>query len=620
MGITAYNRGSRVNLPGLQVDLTTPVRGNVVSYDGSAWTNTTKAYYETRDYDTWAAAIASIGATKATLVISENIAVSATVSVPANVILEFSNGAELQIATGVVLTINSDTSRYPKRKIFDCAGTGSVSFGTRAVKEVYPEWWGAIGDGPAYTAVIGSATDCSDAIIAAIASVTGVPIYFGGGVYTTTECIYLSHSTHLRFSKESKILGYHTDHAVISLKGATQCVLENPYVMGSSQVTPKTGIALGRTATDSAQENTFYRPNVEGWFSVAAIYSIAAELLTMYSPRVNLLGGGAKYCWFTSDTDDLSVDSFTAGSNTMVSVYSPDFVNEQTGNTDDAVIYVGMATATVFGHSYPMAYLAAKKGSYVQINCDYDTGSRFTPGPISFDNCRGEGLTTGNAVYLSTTLTSDVTMQAISFIKSYFIGPLTYFVYSTDYVLVKDCIFESVETYGVSVYKANGVRFSNYANSNIVVRSTYSPTLNTFWKGNALIQLTDDSATPTVMGGNLFYSQNTNPTTITNFANGVEGQIIHILFYNTYATIATTNDIKLEKPFSSVNTASLTLLFNGSRWYELGRQVLPTFRSGAGDPTGAITPAYAGEEYLNTTGNHWYKAHGATSSDWSALN
>jgi hypothetical protein len=145
MGITAYNRGSRVNLPGLQVDLTTEVRGNVVSYDGSAWTNTTKAYYETRDYDTWAAAIASIGATKATLVVSENIAVAANVSVPSNVILEYSNGAELQIATGVTLTINSDATNYPLRKVFDCAGTGKVVFGKPT--GVSPEWFGAVGDG-----------------------------------------------------------------------------------------------------------------------------------------------------------------------------------------------------------------------------------------------------------------------------------------------------------------------------------------------------------------------------------------------------------------------------------------------------------------------------------------
>jgi len=44
------------------------------------------------------------------------------------------------------------------------------------------------------------------------------------------------------------------------------------------------------------------------------------------------------------------------------------------------------------------------------------------------------------------------------------------------------------------------------------------------------------------------------------------------------------------------------------------------FRSGAGDPTASVVPLYIGEEYLNTTGNHWYKAHGTTAADWTALN
>ena len=44
-------------------------------------------------------------------------------------------------------------------------------------------------------------------------------------------------------------------------------------------------------------------------------------------------------------------------------------------------------------------------------------------------------------------------------------------------------------------------------------------------------------------------------------------------------------------------------------------------RSGSVDPTTAgIVPMFAGEEYLHTTGNHWYKSHGLTSSDWTALN
>jgi|GEM_PF-4347601 hypothetical protein len=50
------------------------------------------------------------------------------------------------IATTKTLTINGtlDAGLY---QIFSCTGTGKVVFGAGAVKEVYPEWWGAVGDG-----------------------------------------------------------------------------------------------------------------------------------------------------------------------------------------------------------------------------------------------------------------------------------------------------------------------------------------------------------------------------------------------------------------------------------------------------------------------------------------
>ena len=43
-------------------------------------------------------------------------------------------------------------------------------------------------------------------------------------------------------------------------------------------------------------------------------------------------------------------------------------------------------------------------------------------------------------------------------------------------------------------------------------------------------------------------------------------------------------------------------------------------RSGSSSPAGVVTPNFIGEEYLHTTGNHWYKAHGLTDNDWTALN
>jgi len=64
---------------------------------------------------------------------------------------------------------------------------------------------------------------------------------------------------------------------------------------------------------------------------------------------------------------------------------------------------------------------------------------------------------------------------------------------------------------------------------------------------------------------------------------------------------------------------------NGSDWGGSGNGTWIAFgqvgyQSGSGSPSGSITPNFIGEEYLNTSGNHWYKAHGLTNTDWTALN
>lgn len=41
--------------------------------------------------------------------------------------------------------------------------------------------------------------------------------------------------------------------------------------------------------------------------------------------------------------------------------------------------------------------------------------------------------------------------------------------------------------------------------------------------------------------------------------------------------------------------------------------------SGAGSPSGVVTPEYIGQEYLDTSGSAWYKSTGLTNTDWQAL-
>ena len=102
--------------------------------------------------DTWfptlAKAVASIGANNHTLRVCSCWSITSDLEIPDNVTTKIENGAILSITDGITLTINGPLSAgfY---QIFDDNNTdlNGVSFGDGSVKEAYPQWWGAKGDG-----------------------------------------------------------------------------------------------------------------------------------------------------------------------------------------------------------------------------------------------------------------------------------------------------------------------------------------------------------------------------------------------------------------------------------------------------------------------------------------
>jgi hypothetical protein len=71
--------------------------------------------------------------------------ISANTTVPSNVRLIFAQGSEWSVSNGVTITYNGGIDA-PLSKIFTLVGTGRVDFSTTTrLLEVYPQWWGAVG-------------------------------------------------------------------------------------------------------------------------------------------------------------------------------------------------------------------------------------------------------------------------------------------------------------------------------------------------------------------------------------------------------------------------------------------------------------------------------------------
>lgn len=123
----------------------------------------TKPIYDARDQsfacngvtdDTAAltALITIIGSAQAMIQFPANSkCVIGTATVPTNVALDFSPGSALQATTSDTITIKGGINNPDNHQIFFNANsgtTGTIDFtGNTQIKEVYPEWWGAVASG-----------------------------------------------------------------------------------------------------------------------------------------------------------------------------------------------------------------------------------------------------------------------------------------------------------------------------------------------------------------------------------------------------------------------------------------------------------------------------------------
>lgn len=82
-----------------------------------------------------------------------------------------------------------------------------------------------------------------------------------------------------------------------------------------------------------------------------------------------------------------------------------------------------------------------------------------------------------------------------------------------------------------------------------------------------------DNTTPTVADVNVCKCSPAGATTITNFTNGQTGQIIYIIFTNANATLSDAGSLKLNGGFTSTADDTMTLVYDGTNWFELARSV-----------------------------------------------
>lgn len=98
-----------------------------------------------------------------------------------------------------------------------------------------------------------------------------------------------------------------------------------------------------------------------------------------------------------------------------------------------------------------------------------------------------------------------------------------------------------------------------------------SPGSSTSVAGDSVVDISDGDATPTVVGGSVFKTQNTTPTTITDFTNGVETEEITVIFGDSNTTIDFNSAGPLKgnagEDWSPKAGDSMQCVYDGSHWH-----------------------------------------------------
>jgi hypothetical protein len=277
---------------------------------------------------------------------------------------------------------------------FTQQGTGAVSrtVANKLYEFVSVKDFGAVGDG---------VTDDTAAIQAALdyAAISEGLVTVPEGTYKTTSQLTMASGVGLSGEgrrNASIIKAYHTDAAILNLKGSGFCIVKDIYLTTDSTLYPKTGMALGRSSAASAGNHHIENVKIQGYFDAAVFYSIASEVNVINNLYLWNLGGAssAKYGFYTSKADDLSVDSFVTSTNLVANVTGLNIVNSSS-DANAACIYIEAAESSGSWNFYG-AYLTPYRGSYVEINNATDSQIL---GPYSFIACSGERLSGGDPIY-----------------------------------------------------------------------------------------------------------------------------------------------------------------------------------------------------------------------------
>ncbi|MFX0194553.1 MAG: glycosyl hydrolase family 28-related protein [Candidatus Hodarchaeota archaeon] len=525
----------------------------------------------------------SIGSTKkATLFLKHHAAdgntttytLNTSETITSNISLYAMNGAQIAIASGVTLTINGPF-HAGTHQVFSCTGTGTVVFGNGAVEKVLPQWFGATADG---------STDDTTAIQKAADAVcnAGVNLYFPTGKYKITSSIAFDNSPtvtsihiHGAGATQVEILNNASDGAFVFNTTSYWTLLH----IHDFSITNETDTGAGSYPYMLWCEKGSFQTHIHDMilkgedYTGGGIYIEDNEFIKINNVYMRKFDAGAGIAFLptSGDRGNISIDTvqvaeslygfqFLAGGGAGYWIHCVNLYNFKTVDTTHGV------------------YNAASnlKISNLDIRgCHFEHTDETAGQSITLDlGMVTQCVTIENNFFSRGLIAIDIdNFYNVNIKNNYVFGPMGTFVNVGTHANNRGLIIghQYYDTSGGAITTkvsdtTSTICFEYYEDSDVYSRRYYDLALI----NSPIMTLTADNATPSVQRGNVWKTANTVATTITNFTNGIEGQIITVLIQDANTTIDFTGtNLKgnVGVDWSPTTDDHMTCVYDGTDWY-----------------------------------------------------